>query len=54
MRHASIDTRTQALSTALEEFLEFAERADTRAMDLFALVDLVDGAGEGPSFAEQA
>lgn len=54
MRHTNIDTRTQALSTALEEFLEFAERSETRAMDLFALVDCVDKHGHGPSFADQA
>lgn len=54
MRHTRIDTRTEALSSALEEFLEFAERADTREMDLFSLVDYVDRQGDGPSFAEQA
>lgn len=48
------DTRTMALSLALEEFLNFAEQQDTRQLDLFALVDRVDHLGHGPAFSEQA
>lgn len=47
-------TRTQFLSAALEEFLNFAEQADTRRMDLFSLVERVDRVGEGKAFSEQA
>lgn len=55
MRHStSTATRTEALSAALEEFLDFVEQADARAMNLFELVEHVDGEGNGPSFAEQA
>ena len=54
MRAHAVDTRTMALSCALEEFLEFAEQRETRALDLFALVDRVDNEGSGPRFAEQA
>lgn len=54
MQSTKTDTRTQALSCALEEFLDFAELDDTRSMDLFALVDHVDHKGNGPTFAEQA
>ena len=54
IRASSTDTRTMALSDALEEFLDFAERSETRELDLFALVDHVDRTGAGPSFAEQA
>ena len=54
MRAQAVDTRTMALSCALEEFLEFAEQRETRALDLFALVDRVDNEGSGPRFAEQA
>ena len=54
MRFTQTDTRTEALSDALEEFLDFAELSETRSLDLFALVDRVDREGSGPSFAEQA
>lgn len=54
MRYTKIDTRTQALSSAIEEFLNFAEQSEARAMDLFALVAHVDQGNAGPSFAEQA
>lgn len=54
IRISSTDTRTTALSEALEEFLDFAECQETRQLDLFALVDHVDRAGDGPTFAEQA
>ncbi|MCH5284412.1 MAG: hypothetical protein J1E42_02330 [Akkermansiaceae bacterium] len=54
LRATSADTRTAALSSALEEFLDFAEQQDSRALDLFALVDRVDHTGSGPTFAEQA
>lgn len=54
MRFASIDTRTQVLACALEEFLDFAELSSTRSMNLFELVDRVDHEGRGPAFADQA
>lgn len=54
MRDTLTDTRTTALSCALEEFLDFVEQDDTRALDLFALVDLIDRDNAGPTFAEQA
>lgn len=54
IRLSSVDTRTMALSDALEEFLDFAERQEARQLDLFALVDHVDRSGDGPTFAEQA
>lgn len=54
MRHSAIDTRTMALSCALEEFLAYAERSDTRELDLFALVEHVDRTSTGPRFSEQA
>lgn len=54
MKDTHIDTRTEALSSALEEFLDFAEQAETRSMDLFSLVDYVDEHSTGPRFAEQA
>lgn len=54
IQSTTVDTRTMALSDALEEFLSFAEQQDTRSLDLFALVDRVDSEGSGPRFAEQA
>ena len=54
MELSAVDTRTLALSHALEEFLDFAEQQDTRALDLFALVNCVDAMSDGPAFAEQA
>lgn len=54
MRATAADTRTMALSCALEEFLAFAEHQDTRALDLFSLVELIDTQGNGPRFADQA
>lgn len=48
------DTRTMALSLALEEFLNFAEKEETRALNLFALVAHVDRMSDGPCFSEQA
>lgn len=54
VRTSAIDTRTMALSLALEEFLDYAERQETRSLDLFALVESIDRESEGPSFAEQA
>ena len=54
VKNSLTDTRTMALSCALEEFLNFAEQQDARNLDLFALVDRVDSEYEGPTFAEQA
>lgn len=55
MRFTHTDTRTEALSSALEEFLDFVEQREAREMDLFALVEHVDSTGgDGPTFAEQA
>ncbi len=47
-------TRTDLLSAALEEFLDFVEGHDTRHLDLFSLVQQVDRTGEGVPFSEQA
>ena len=54
METTMIETRTSALSQALEEFLDFVEQPEAIAMDLFALVDYVDREGCGPKFSEQA
>ena len=51
---SEVDTRTRALSLALESFLDFAEQADSRSLDLFDLVHRVDHLGHGPAFADQA
>ncbi len=45
--------RSGCLSEALVHFLSFANTHETERLDLFGLVDRVDGMG-GPHFAEQA
>lgn len=54
LRCSEVDTRTMALSCALEEFLDFAEQKETRALDLFDLVDQVDDLCADTPFADQA
>lgn len=46
--------RTEFILAALESFLQFAESAEVQQMDLFAMVDAINGIGNGPPFAEQA
>ncbi len=45
--------RSCCLSEALVHFLSFANARETEQLDLFGLVDRVDGMG-GPRFHEQA
>lgn len=46
--------RTIMLSAALEEFLLFAEQAETKEMDLFEMVQYIDTLGSTRRFATQA
>lgn len=46
--------RTIILSAALEEFLLFAEQAETKEMDLFEMVQYIDTLGSTRRFAAQA
>ena len=50
----SARTRTDLISTALEQFLSFAESEDIRGLDIFALVHEIDGRGSAVPFAEEA
>lgn len=54
MQALECDNRTGILSTALEEFLHFAEQKDIAALDLFELVKRIDQEGAGPAFSTQA
>lgn len=47
-------TRTDIISTALEQFLTFAESEDIRELDIFALVQEIDSRGSAVPFAEEA
>lgn len=47
-------TRTDLISTALEQFLSFAESEDIRELDIFALVREIDSRGSAVPFAEEA
>lgn len=47
-------TRTDLISTALEQFLAFSESDDIRALDIFALVHEIDSRGSAVPFAEEA
>ena len=47
-------TRTELISTAIEDFLNYAEREDIAQLDLFALVQHVDGTGSDTPFREHA
>lgn len=46
--------RTDFLSAALGQFLDFAESAPAAGMDLFEMVARIDADGDGTSFADQA
>ncbi len=54
MQEEYSDTRTSILSTALEEFLDYVERSEMRRLNLFDLVQHVDGLGDGVRFSDQA
>ncbi len=54
MRSSGAETRTAFISTALEEFLNFAEQKDRGELDLFSLVEQVDAVGCGTPFRSQA
>lgn len=45
------DNRTDFISKALEEFLDFAEKEEVRELDLFALVERVDKTGSRRRFS---
>lgn len=47
-------SRAALINDALEDFLDFAERPDVRALDLFELVKAVDSEGDGCLFCDQA
>lgn len=48
------ENRTDFISNALEEFLDFAEKEEIRRLDLFDLVDRVDKIGSRHRFSRQA
>jgi len=47
------ENRTDFISSALEEFLNFAEKDEIRGLDLFELVDRVDKIGSRRRFSRQ-
>ncbi len=51
--HEHGQNRSCCLSDALVQFLSFANTHETERLDLFTLVERVDGMG-GPRFSEQA
>ena len=53
MRTQNPETRTAFISTAIEEFLNFAEQADIAKLNLCALVEQVDSIGSAAPFREQ-
>ncbi len=54
MQEEYSDTRTSILSAALEEFLDYAERGEMQRLNLFDLVQHLDGLGDGIRFSDQA
>lgn len=48
-----IDTRTELLATALEEFLNFAEQKNISELNLFELVRHIDAQGSALPFSAQ-
>ena len=48
------NNRTTFITTALEEFLNYAEQPTIAVLDLFALVSDIDSIGSGDKFASQA
>ena len=54
MQALECENRTNILSTALEEFLHFAEQDDVAALNLFELVNRIDTEGSACAFATQA
>ena len=53
MQEEYSDTRTSILSAALE-FLDYAERGEMQRLNLFDLVQHLDGLGDGIRFSDQA
>ncbi len=47
------NTRTELLSAALEEFLDFAEQEDISGLNLFELVHRIDTEGSARHFSSQ-
>lgn len=47
-------TRTGLITTALLEFLAYADQKHIRNLDLFALVRDIDSQSDGPPFRDQA
>lgn len=47
-------SRTDLISTALEQFLSFADSEDIRRLDIFALVHEIDSRGSAVAFEEEA
>ncbi len=54
MQEEYSETRTSILSAALEEFLDYAERGEMQRLNLFDLVQHLDGLGDGIRFSDQA
>ena len=54
MQALECENRTNILSTALEEFLHFAEQDEVAELNLFELVNRIDTEGSACAFATQA
>ncbi len=54
MLSVTVDNRTSFITTALEEFLDFAEQDSVAELDLFELVKIIDSVGNGLKFSTQA
>ncbi len=54
MQALECENRTNILSTALEEFLHFAEQDEVAELNLFELVNRIDTEGSACEFATQA
>ncbi len=54
MSDLSAESRTAFITSALEDFLDFAEQEEISALDLFALVAMVDSTGSAIPFAAHA
>lgn len=46
--------RTEFITKALEEFLNFADQEEVKKMNLFELVDAIDNLGAKEKFEEQS
>lgn len=54
MSDLSTESRTAFITSALEDFLNFAEQEEISALDLFDLVAMVDSTGSAIPFAAHA